>query len=82
MTEKKKQGKKETPRQSSGQPADKSVNWEDIAKRALADLDNYKKQAEKDKFEMLNNTGIVESNKTFTIILPNLIHKSKKRNLH
>jgi len=30
------------------------VNWEDIAKRAMADLDNYKKQAEKDKFEMLN----------------------------
>ena len=31
-----------------------SVNWEDVAKRAMADLDNYKKQAEKDKFEMLN----------------------------
>lgn len=30
------------------------VNWEDVAKRAMADLDNYKKQAEKDKFEMLN----------------------------
>jgi molecular chaperone GrpE len=30
------------------------VDWQDVAKRAMADLDNYKKQAEKDKFEMLN----------------------------
>ena len=34
------------------------------------------------KFEMFNTAGSVESNQTFTIILPNLIHKSKKRNLH
>ena len=29
-----------------------SVNWEDIAKRALADLDNYKKQQEKLRGEL------------------------------
>lgn len=29
-----------------------SVNWEDVAKRALADLDNYKKQQEKLRGEM------------------------------
>jgi len=34
--------------------AEELVDWEDVAKRALADLDNYKKQAEKDKFELLN----------------------------
>jgi len=30
------------------------INWEDVAKRAMADLENYKKQAEKDRFEILN----------------------------
>jgi molecular chaperone GrpE len=29
------------------------VNWEDIAKRALADLDNYRKDAEKRQMEMV-----------------------------
>jgi len=38
----------------AGKPStDESVDWQDVAKRALADLDNYKKQAEKDKFEMI-----------------------------
>jgi len=29
------------------------VNWEDVAKRALADLDNYRKDAEKRQIEMV-----------------------------
>jgi len=36
-----------------GQPFQKpDVNWEDVAKRALADLDNYKKQQEKLRGEL------------------------------
>ena len=31
---------------------EKKIDWEDIAKRALADLDNYKKQQEKMRGEM------------------------------
>ncbi len=67
MTDKKKQGKKEAPRPdldqstddgnplgSSGSKQLDAAGWEDVAKRALADLDNYKKQTEKDKFELLN----------------------------
>lgn len=34
------------------QPATPEVNWKDVAKRALADLDNYKKQQEKLKGEL------------------------------
>ena len=34
------------------QQGDSPVNWENIAKRALADLDNYKKQQEKLRGEM------------------------------
>jgi len=41
-------------KKSKKKQTDKKVDWENVAKRALADLDNYKKQAEKDKFEMLN----------------------------
>lgn len=36
-----------------GQSTDKSVDWEDVAKRAMADLDNYKKDAEKRQMEMV-----------------------------
>ena len=52
---------KEAPRQgsprpgsgsASGQSTDESVDWEGVAKRALADLDNYKKQQEKFRGEM------------------------------
>jgi len=40
---------KEAPMKESESPA---VNWEDVAKRALADLDNYKKQQDKLRGEM------------------------------
>ncbi|MFA5270690.1 MAG: nucleotide exchange factor GrpE [Patescibacteria group bacterium] len=36
----------------SEQSTDKSVDWENVAKRALADLDNYKKQQDKLRGEM------------------------------
>lgn len=32
---------------------ERAVNWEDVAKRAMADLDNYRKDAEKRQFEMV-----------------------------
>jgi len=35
-----------------------------------------------EKFETYNTAERIESHRTFTIILPNSIHKSKKRNLH
>lgn len=46
--------KKKDKKTKSDIPKVEKTNWEDVAKRAMADLDNYKKQAEKDKFEMLN----------------------------
>ena len=52
MDKKEKQsGDKKVPRQDSEQSTDKSVDWEDVAKRAMADLDNYKKDAEKRQIE-------------------------------
>lgn len=41
---------------------DKQVDWEDVAKRALADLDNYKKEAE------LRNLEMVEFLKAGTVV--------------
>ena len=39
------------PKGSESQTA--SVNWEDVAKRAMADLDNYRKDAEKRQVEIV-----------------------------
>jgi molecular chaperone GrpE len=44
---------KKQDNQSGEQPKTSPVDWEDIAKRALADLDNYRKDAEKRQMEMM-----------------------------
>ncbi len=35
------------------QPKDQPIDWEDVAKRAMADLDNYRKDAEKRQVEIV-----------------------------
>ncbi|MEA1909519.1 MAG: nucleotide exchange factor GrpE [Patescibacteria group bacterium] len=45
-----KNSRKETLR--AGGSTEPKANWEDVAKRALADLDNYKKQQEKQRDEL------------------------------
>jgi molecular chaperone GrpE len=48
--------KKKEQQEESKQPnqsKEKAVNWEDVAKRAMADLDNYRKDAEKRQIEMV-----------------------------
>ncbi|MEZ4210287.1 MAG: nucleotide exchange factor GrpE [Patescibacteria group bacterium] len=51
------------PEENQEQPqAEKQIDWEDVAKRALADLDNYKKEAE------LRNADMVEFLKAGTVV--------------
>src|SRR3989344_1077001 len=42
---------KKHDKKSEEQPKAQPVDWEDVAKRAMADLDNYKKDAEKRQIE-------------------------------
>ena len=49
----KKSEDKGAPRQGSGQSTDKSVDWEDVAKRAMADLQNFRKEAERRQIEIV-----------------------------
>lgn len=52
------------------------INWEDIAKRALADLDNYKKQQEKMRGEMTQFMNIVLLGK-FLAVRDDLVRAEK-----
>jgi|SRR5690606_9154766 len=51
------------PEENQEQPQpEKQIDWEDVAKRALADLDNYKKEAE------VRNADMVEFLKAGTVV--------------
>ena len=43
------------------------INWEDVAKRAMADLDNYKKQQEKMRGEMTQFMSITLMHKFLSV---------------
>jgi len=60
--------KKEKPSKKNEKnlPAD-GTNWEEIAKRALADLDNYKKQQEKMRGEMTQFMSITLMHKFLSV---------------